>query len=164
MPDSNSRPGTGRRAAKRGDKLLFALLAAATAHARHIALERTTLLDFQSVSPEVLWKCDATSIKRLGRFTALRRPQLQPFALDPTRRGNDLPAVLKGTAAGDFVVDILATRIDVLFGNRCRRCRREQADGNDRVESLRHVRRPKLDEILPTIRAQCRAGDQARFV
>ena len=74
-------------------------------------------MDLEAVSPEVLWKCDSTAIKRLSCFATFGWAQLQPFALDPARWRNDVPAVLNGASTGDLVEDILATCIDILCGN-----------------------------------------------
>jgi len=86
-------------------------------HARQIALKCMTLVNLEALSAKIFRKRDAAAIKRSRCLLASSRTQLQAFALDPHRRGNDPSTVLQCASAGDLVVNILATRLHVLCRN-----------------------------------------------
>lgn len=83
-------------------------------HARQIALECMTAVNFQTLSSVILWKRDASAVQRLGGAYCFFGTQLETFALDTNRRPYDAPAVANGTGTGNLVVNVLAARIHIL--------------------------------------------------
>lgn len=71
-------------------------------------------MNLKSFPPEILRKCNPSAIKRLSRFLSFSRAQFQAFALDADRRRNNSSPVLQSTSAGDLVINIFASQIDVL--------------------------------------------------
>src|SRR5262245_5758777 len=115
------RPPVGRRdelrLRRRGDcRVKNHLLSAVGTHAGQVTLESMAFVHLKAVSPEILRKCHLATIESLSR--TFPRAQLQTFSLHTDGRRNDPPAILHRASACDLVVDILASRVDVLRGHR----------------------------------------------
>src|SRR5215510_2674063 len=91
-------------------------------HAGKVAFERVTATNFKAFPSVVLWKRDAPTVQRLSNARFFLGTQFESFARDANRRPNDASAVANGACAGNLVIDILATRIDVLRKHRQSDC------------------------------------------